>query len=122
LKTQGDISLTSWQTAIEKLMLLIAPSVPHMAEELWAQTGHTYSIHNQKWPAWQENLIQVEQVTLVVQINGKLRDRISVPVSISEEAARKLAFESPRIKPHIEGKQIVNAIYVPGKLVNLVVK
>ncbi len=122
LKTRGDVSSAAWQTAIENLMLLIAPSVPHMAEELWALTGHAYSIHNQKWPQWQQNLIQVEQVTLVIQVNGKLRDRIPVPVSISEEEAKKLAFESSRVKPHVEGKQIVNAIYVPGKLVNLVVK
>ena len=67
-------------------------------------------------------LVQVEQVTLVIQVNGKLRDRFPVPVSISEEEAKKLAFESPKVKPHIEGKQIVNAIYVPGKLVNLVVR
>jgi leucyl-tRNA synthetase len=122
LKTRGAVSKSAWQTAMETLMLLIAPSVPHMAEELWAQTGRSYSIHNKKWPLWQENLTQVEQVTLVIQVNGKLRDRIPVPVSISEEAAKKLAFESPRVKPHIEGRQVVNAIYVPRKLVNLVVK
>jgi leucyl-tRNA synthetase len=122
LKTRGEVSQDDWKTAMETLMLLIAPTAPHMAEELWAQTGRKYSIHNQKWPHWQENLIQVEQVTLVIQVNGKLRDRIPVPVSISEEAAKKLAFESPRVKPHVEGKQVVNAIYVPRKLVNLVVK
>jgi leucyl-tRNA synthetase len=103
-------------------MLMIAPTAPHMAEELWAKTGRHYSIHNQKWPAWDEKLIQLEQVTLVIQVNGKLRDRFPVPVSISEDTAKKLALESPKVKPHLEGKQIVNAIYVPGKLVNLVVR
>jgi leucyl-tRNA synthetase len=103
-------------------VLLIAPVAPHMAEELWMQTGHSYSIHNQKWPVWNESLAKVEQVTLVIQVNGKLRDRFSVPANISEEEARRLAFESPKVKSHIEGKQVINAIYVPGKLVNLVVR
>ena len=102
--------------------VLVAPAVPHLAEELWSLSGHPYSIHNQKWPAFDPALVVVEQVTLVIQVNGKLRDRFEVPVSISEEAAKKLAFESPKVKTHIEGKQLVNAIYVPGKLVNLVVK
>jgi leucyl-tRNA synthetase len=121
-RTQGAVSESAWKTAIDALMLMIAPTAPHLAEELWVRAGHTYSIHNQKWPTWKEDLIQVEQVTLVIQVNGKLRDRIPVPVSISEEEAKKLAFESPKVKPHIEGKQIVNSVYVPRKLVNLVVR
>ncbi len=122
VRTKGSVSDVKWKSAMETLMLLIAPTAPHMAEELWTTTGHQYSIHNQKWPAWSENLTQVEQVTLVIQVNGKLRDRFPVSVNISEEEAKKLAFNSPKVKPHVEGKQIVNAIYVPGKLVNLVVK
>ncbi|MCR4394047.1 MAG: class I tRNA ligase family protein, partial [Dehalococcoidales bacterium] len=98
------------------------PSTPHLAEELWARTGHQYSIHTQKWPAWDENLVQIEKVTLVVQVNGKLRDKYEVPVNISEEEARRLALESARVKPHIEGKEVVKVIYVPGKLINLVVR
>jgi leucyl-tRNA synthetase len=122
VKTQGFISAAAWNLALENVMLMIAPTAPHMAEELWVRTGHAYSIHNQKWPAWSEKLVQVEQVTLVIQVNGKLRDRFTVSINISEEEAKKLAYESPKVKPHIEGKQVVNAIYVPGKLVNLVVK
>jgi leucyl-tRNA synthetase len=122
VKIKGPVSQAGWQNAIDTLMLLIAPSAPHMAEELWMKKGHSYSIHNQRWPAWSENLARVEQVTLVIQVNGKLRDRFQVPVSINEEEARKLAFESPKVKLHIEGKQVINAIYVPRKLVNLVVR
>lgn len=122
IRSQGSVSETEWKTAIDTLLLLIAPTAPHMAEELWVRTGHEYSIHNQKWPAWSEDLVKVEQVTLVVQVNGKLRDRFPVSASISEEEAKNLAFASPKVKPHIEGKQVVNAIYVPGKLVNLVVR
>jgi len=122
IRAKGSVSETAWKTAQETLLLLIAPSTPHMAEELWVKTGHSYSIHNQKWPSWSDDLAQVEQITLVVQVNGKLRDRFEVPLSISEDEAKKLAFESARVKPHIAGKEVVKAIYVPGKLVNLVVK
>jgi leucyl-tRNA synthetase len=119
---RGSVSEAAWKKSAEILMLLVAPTAPHMSEELWNKSGYSYSIHNQKWPAWNEELVKAEQVTLVIQVNGKLRDRFSVPVTISEEEAKILAFESPKVKPHVEGKQIVNTIYVPRKLVNLVVR
>jgi leucyl-tRNA synthetase len=122
VRSKGSVSKAGWKEAIKTLMLLIAPTAPHMAEELWVRSSYEYSIHVQKWPDWSEKLAQAEQVTLVIQVNGKLRDRFQVPVSITEEEAKKLALESPRVKPHIEGKQIGNAIYIPRKLVNLVVK
>jgi len=122
VQTQGSVGKEAWNSAIENLLLLIAPSTPHLAEELWARTGHQYSIHTQKWPVWDENLVQIEKITLVVQVNGKLRDKYEVPVNITEEEARKMAFESARVKPHIEGKEVVKVIYVPGKLINLVVR
>jgi leucyl-tRNA synthetase len=122
VRTKGAVSPAVWNAVMETLMLLLAPTAPHMTEELWALSGKPYSIHNQKWPVWDNNLIKVEEVTLVIQVNGKLRDRFAVPITITEDEARKLAMESPKVKPHIEGKQMVNAIYVPGKLVNLVVR
>jgi leucyl-tRNA synthetase len=122
VRAKGAASQTVWKSVMETLMLLLAPTAPHMTEELWALSGRQYSIHNQKWPVWNKNLIQVDEVTLVIQVNGKLRDRFAVPVSITEEEAKKLAFESPKVKPFLEGKQLVNTIYVPAKLVNLVVR
>jgi leucyl-tRNA synthetase len=119
---KGSVSEAAWKKSVEILMLLVAPTAPHMSEELWNRSGYSYSIHNQKWPIWNEEMVKAEQVTLVIQVNGKLRDRFPVPVTISEEEAKKLAFESSKVKPHIEGKQIVNTIYVPRKLVNLVVR
>jgi leucyl-tRNA synthetase len=89
---------------------------------LWQKTGHEYSIHNQQWPKWDEGLAKEEEVTLVVQVNGKLRDRIMVPASITEAEAKEKALGSQKIKAHLEGKEIVKTIYVPGKLVNLVVR
>lgn len=84
--------------------------------------GHDYSIHNQSWPKWDEALAKDEEITLVVQVNGKLRDRITVPASITEVEARHLALERQRVKAYLEGKEIVNIVYVPGRLVNLVVR
>jgi leucyl-tRNA synthetase len=121
-KQNGAIAGSDWPEAIATLLLLLAPTAPHLAEELWQRAGHGYSIHNQSWPQWDEELARDEEVTLVIQVNGRLRDRITVPVSITEAEARQLADDSPRVKAHLEGKEIVKAIYVPGKLLNLVVR
>lgn len=111
-----------WRSSIESLLVMLAPTAPHIAEELWQRIGNPYSIHNQHWPKWDDALAKEEEITLVVQVNGKLRDRINVPASITETEAKKLATESEKIKPHVQGKQVVNVIYVPGRLVNIVVK
>jgi leucyl-tRNA synthetase len=121
-KEEGIIGEAAWKESIDTLMLLLAPTAPHLAEELWQQTGHEYSIHNQSWPKWDEALAKDEEITLVVQVNGKLRDRIAAPVSISEDEAKEKALESPRVKAHTEGKKIIKTIYVPGRLVNIVVR
>jgi leucyl-tRNA synthetase len=88
---------------------------------MWARLGLPYSVHGQPWPGYDEDLIREEQVTLVVQVNGKVRDRIEAPADVSEETAKKLALSSTKIRPHVEGKEIRKSIYVPGRLVNLVV-
>ena len=122
VRQDGAVSSLHWTEAVDALLLLLAPTAPHLAEELWQRTGHSYSIHNQGWPQWDEEMAKDEEVTLVVQVNGKLRDRIVVPVSIAEAQARQLALESKRVKTYLEGKEIVKTIYVPGRLVNLVVR
>ena len=110
----------AWREAIASLLLLLAPSCPHIAEELWARTGRPYSIHQQAWPQWEEALAAEELFTLVIQVNGKVRDKTEVPVTISEEEVKKLALASAGVKRHIEGKEIKKVIYVPGRLVNVV--
>ena len=122
VKETGSVTPSVWEEAVKTLMLLLAPTVPHLTEELWQQTGHDYSIHNQSWPQWDEELAKDEEITLVVQVNGKLRDRIMVPTSITEAEARQLAMERQRVKDYLAGRQIINTIYVPGRLVNLVVR
>jgi leucyl-tRNA synthetase len=122
VKEEGAVSPAAWDEATDTLLLLLAPTTPHLAEELWQQRGHDYSIHNQSWPKWDEELAKDEEVVLVVQVNGKLRDRITVPASITEAEAREKALASQKVKVHLEGREVVKAVYVPQKLVNLVVR
>jgi leucyl-tRNA synthetase len=122
IKESGSATATEWRKSIETLITLMAPTAPHLAEELWHRLGHKASIHKQSWPKWDEALAKEEEITLVVQVNGKLRDRLNVPASIGEDEAKQLAQNSEKVQPHIQGKKLVNVIYVPGKLVNIVVR
>ena len=119
---EGGIDSGSWRDAVEKLLLLLAPIAPHVTEELWERTGRPFSIHNQLMPSWDEELARDEEITLVVQVNGRVRDRIQAPASIEEEEARQLAMESARVRPYLEGTEVRQVVYVPGRLVNLVVR
>jgi leucyl-tRNA synthetase len=107
---------------MENLILLLAPFVPHLAEELWETTGHKQSVHLHKWPKWDADAILTETVTVVVQVNGRVRDRIEVTRGISKEDAQALAIQSSRVKPYLDGNNIKNVIYVPEKLINIVVQ
>ena len=122
VKETGAVTPSAWAEAIRALLLLLAPTAPHLTEELWQRLGYPYSIHNQSWPQWNEELARDEEATLVVQVNGKLRDRITVPLSITEAEAKSLAMASQRVKAHLEGRELLKTIYVPGRLVNLVVR
>ena len=121
LAIKGQVGEEEWGDALRTFALVLAPFAPHHAEEMWAAMGEPYSVHEQAWPAWDETLIAAEEITLVVQVNGKLRDRIEVPADITEEAATELALSSERVRLHVEGREIRKIIYVPGRLVNLVV-
>ncbi len=98
----------------------MAPVTPHIAEELWSQLGKPYSIHTQPWPEVDEAAAAEEQITLVIQVNGKLRERIEVPAAISEADAKELALGSSAVQKHLGGREPKKVIYVPGKLVNIV--
>ncbi len=111
----------AWDEAIETLLLLLAPCCPHIAEELWTLTGHPYSVHQQSWPVFNPELAAEEIITLVVQVNGKVRARISVPADITEEAARQAALADESVQRHLGGKEPRQIFYVPGRLVNIVV-
>jgi leucyl-tRNA synthetase len=118
----GTVSISLWNEAVTILLLLLAPTAPHLTEELWEMTSHTYSIHNQSWPKWDEELTKEEEVMLVIQVNGKLRDRVAVPVSITEAEAKELALSSERIKAYVKDNKVAKIIYVPQRLVNIVIR
>jgi leucyl-tRNA synthetase len=111
----------AWNEAVETLLLLLAPSCPHIAEELWERTGRPYSIHQQPWPEFDPDLAAEEMIILVVQVNGKLRARLEVPADITEEEARRAALADENVQRYIEGGEMRRVIYVPGRLVNVVV-
>ena len=107
---------------VRALLLMLAPIAPHIAEDLWARWGEAYSIHQQRWPAYDPALARAEMITLVLQVGGKVRDRVQVPADITEEDARRLALENAKVRRFVDGKQVADVIVVPGRLVNVVVK
>jgi leucyl-tRNA synthetase len=121
-KDQPVAHTSAWDEAVETLLLLMAPFTPHIAEELWHRVGKTESIHLQSWPQWDKAVAAEEMITLVVQVNGRVRDRIEVPAGIDNAEAERLARESESVLRHVGDKQIVKVIVVPGRLVNVVVK
>jgi leucyl-tRNA synthetase len=116
----GSVKRDTWNDCITKLLLMLAPIAPHITEELWEKTGHVGSIHTQASPSWDSSLAYDKTITLVVQVNGKVRDRIITPVDISQPAAEKIAFSSNRIKQHLENHEVQKIIFVPGRLINVV--
>jgi len=123
LKAKGTpvYGTPAWDEAVETLLLLLAPCCPHVAEELWTQTGRPYSIHRQSWPRFDPDLAAEEVITLVVQVNGRLRARLEVPADITEEAALEAALGDENVQRHVGDKEIRKTVYVPGRLVNVVV-
>ncbi len=116
-----NASAEAWQEAVDNMLLLLAPIAPHITEELWAQRGGAYSIHQQPWPVWDEEVAKEEAITIPVQVNGKLRDRVTVPAGASEEAIKAAALAAENVRRHLEGKTPRKVILVKGELVNIVV-
>jgi leucyl-tRNA synthetase len=110
-----------WREALETLVLLMAPSTPYVAEELWERLGMPYSVHQQSWPTYDPALTVEEQVEVVVQVNGKVRGRLLLPPDLPEAEARQRAMAQPKIAESLAGREPRKVIYVPGRLVNIVV-
>ncbi len=108
--------------AVITFLKLIAPVLPHMAEEIYEGLGGKDSVHKLEWPKYEEALAKTSKITLVAQINGKVKDKIEVDAESSKEELEKVALGSAKIQELTAGKQIVKVIVVPGKLVNIVVK
>jgi len=121
-KTKKERNGALLKEVAEKLILLISPFAPHIAEELWEITGQGNSVYHQPWPDYDKDMAEADEITLVVQVNGKVRDRISVPADTSKEELENIAKASSKVKNHLAGKNVVKVITVPGKLVNIVVR
>ncbi len=119
--TKDENSLMVLKEAIESFIVLASPFVPHICEELWHELGHKEWIINVPWPTWDKEAIKEEMVTIVVQINGKVRSRMEVSANISREDAQNIALAQERIQALLAGKSIKKVIWVPNKLINIVV-
>jgi leucyl-tRNA synthetase len=112
----------AWKQSLETLLKLLAPFAPHVAEELWSQLGHGESVHTSAWPSYDEKYLAQDSATIAVQINGKLRGTVTVATDADEAATTQAAKADPKIASNLESKEIVKTIYVPGKLLNFVVR
>jgi leucyl-tRNA synthetase len=122
LKDRPVAKTPEWREAVETLALLMAPSTPYAAEELWERLGKPYSVHMQIWPAYDEAIAKEDMVEIVVQINGKVRERLSVPVDLPDDQAIARALEMTRVAEALDGRTPDRVIYVPGRLLNIVLR
>ncbi|RMF01445.1 MAG: leucine--tRNA ligase, partial [Chloroflexi bacterium] len=121
-KAGALVGTADWAEAIRTLVLLLAPGFPHLAEELWARIGQPYSVHQQSWPAWDEELAKEDVIEIAVQVNGKVRDKLELPADVDADTAKARAQALDGVTKYTAGKQVVKVIYVPGRLVNIVVR
>ena len=106
---------------VQDLVVMLAPFAPHFAEECWERLGHTSSVFEARWPAWDERLVVANQVELPVQVNGKTRSKVSIPRDASEDLARSTALADATVQRFVDGKKIVKVVYVANRLINFVV-
>ncbi|HLB95136.1 MAG TPA: class I tRNA ligase family protein, partial [Nitrospiria bacterium] len=110
----------AWQDSVRSLILMLAPIAPHVAEELWARMGGSYSVHTQPWPRYDPALLITEEITVVIQVNGKLRSQIIVAADLTEEEIKARALSDVKTQKWLNGRQPQKVIYVKGRLVNIV--
>ena len=114
------VNTTIWHEALDTFLLMLSPIAPHLTEELWQHRGNPFSIHQQPWPVFDLEKAKQKTFDLVIQLNGKVRDRVSAPVGLDEDGARKLALQSHSIQQQLNGREPRKIIYVPGRLINIV--
>ena len=117
----GGVSPELWRNSVRRLLLHLAPLAPHITEELWLRNGWEFSVHRNLLPKWDESKLTVDTVKIVVQVNGRVRDTITVPTDADQKEVAAAALASTGAMRHTEGKQIRREIYVPGRLFNIVV-
>jgi leucyl-tRNA synthetase len=108
--------------ACRALVLMLSPFTPHLSEELWERMGHRDGVTKAGWPAFDEGVAKDEEVEIPVQVNGKVRGRVTVPADAGDADIEAAALQSPAVRPHLEGRQVVKVIVARGRLVSVVVK
>jgi leucyl-tRNA synthetase len=111
-----------FREALETLVLLLSPFAPHIAEEMWERLGRRFSIVDRPWPVADPSIAREDEVELAVQVNGKVRGRITVSAEASEDEVKRKALDDPKVQEHTRGKEMVKVVVVPGRLVSVVVK
>jgi len=111
----------AWDFAIESLLQLLSPFAPHLTEELWQQLGHSDTIHVDHWPQWDNQYLQTDVMTIIVQVNGKLRAKLEASKETTEDEIKKLALADDNVKVFVGNKKPTKMIYIPGRLVSIVV-
>lgn len=119
---EGTVNPGLFGAAIKDLIIMLAPFVPHVTEEMWEHLGYEGSVHDQNWPEYDEKALVKDTVEIVVQVNGKIKEKLDIAGGLSREEMEKTAMENEKVKGLIEGKNVVKVIAVPGKLINIVVK
>lgn len=119
---EGTVNPGLFGAAIKDLIIMLAPFVPHVTEEMWEHLGYEGSVHDQNWPEYDEKALVKDTVEIVVQVNGKIKEKLDIAGGLSREEMEKIAMENEKVKGLIEGKNVVKVIAVPGKLINIVVK
>jgi leucyl-tRNA synthetase len=118
----GEWRSATFHQALDTLMLLLAPSAPYIADELWSRTGHDGSIHQQAWPRWEAELVQDELIQLAIQVDGRLRDLLELEIDAAEEDVRQAAMNKERVRQALAGRRLDRIVYIPGKILNIVTK
>ena len=111
-----------WKECLETIPKLLSPYAPHFAEEMWERIGGKGLVMESEWPQFDPSMIKESQITIVVQVNGRVRDKLEVPAGTSMDQAKEMALGLPKIKQHLDGKEGRKVITVPDKLVNIVVE
>jgi leucyl-tRNA synthetase len=122
LKSQRLAKNEAWQEALEHMVACIAPFAPHTADELWFSLGHSTTVHVDTWPAWNDEYLAQDEITIAVQVNGKVRGEVVVAPDATEKDVVTQALKNERVTAHTADKQVIKTIYVPGKILNIVVR
>ena len=120
-EAQSIQASATWRFTLESLLQILAPFAPHITEELWHELGHTDTIHVNHWPKWDEKYLVSDVMTIIVQVNGKLRSKLELPTDIDQQGVEAAALADANVQKFTNNKPPKKMVYVPGKLLNVVI-